>query len=126
MQTEHTLSTIDWNSDVYKITDGFTMELGSHTGLSRAERVCQAVTLFEDNTPFEYYVYCFEFDDGKWYVGETEHLAQRISTHSNERDIQNIEVVEGVPSREDAREREREMSYEIAIDKDSTEIYGGR
>jgi len=126
MQTEHTLSAIDWNSDVYNITDGFTMELDSHTGLSRADRVCQVVTLFEDNTPCEYYVYCFKFGDNKWYVGETEHLAQRISTHSNERDIQNIETVEGVSSRENAREREREMSYEIAIEKCSTDIYGGR
>jgi predicted GIY-YIG superfamily endonuclease len=120
------LKEIDWDEPEYKIVDGVTMELDSHTPLDSEELVKRAVSIFEDNTPFNYYVYCFQFDSNKWYVGETRNLAQRINTHSNEKNIKNIETVEGVESREVAREREREMSYEIAIKRDSTEIYGGR
>lgn len=121
-----TLQPIDWNADLYEITDGVTMELSPYTALSHGDLVKEVVSVFEDSTPFEYYVYCFQFDGDKWYVGETKNLAQRISTHSTDKSIENLEVVEGVESREEAREREREMSYEIAIKKGTTEIYGGR
>lgn len=123
------LKAIDWSSDTYDITEDTVLELTPHTGLSNSEVVKLVTEQYEQEADAEHFVYCFSYEvDGetRWYVGETSNLKQRISTHSLEKNIDNIEVVEPASSREDALEREREMSYEIAIEKGTTEIYGGR
>lgn len=123
------LKPIDWSEDTYQITDDTTMEISPHTGLSNAEVVKLVASEYEQQCDAEHFVYCFSYEvDGetRWYVGETSNLKKRLSSHSLDKNIDNIEVIEPAGSREEALEREREMSYEVAIDKESTEIYGGR
>ena len=121
------LSAIDWDSDEYRVTESSTIDLSSDDISNRAELIRMAMKSYEAAQESPHYVYCFSFDGGdRWYVGETANLVNRISTHIRERGITNIERVETVENREQGLERERELSYEIAIDKGSTEIYGGR
>lgn len=123
------LQPIDWSGGSYPITDDVTLELSKHTGATRGDIIQSVIRSFEETTPFEYYVYSLKLDkdsDTSWYIGQTENLTQRIYSHINSKNVTNIERVEGVDSREDARERERELSYEIAIEKKTTKIYGGR
>lgn len=119
------LGPIDWSADAYHIVDDVTFDLQSHTGLSRREIIKQVVSTYYHIDEHEFHVYCLEIEDG-WYVGETGNLPTRVATHMNKRNVSNIERVEPVDNREDALERERVMSYEIAIEKNSTDIYGGK
>lgn len=78
-------------------------------------------------TPF--YVYGIRLErDGEtwWYVGQTSDLQSRISTHKSDKNVLNIEYIEGFDTREGAKEREREMAYEIAIERETTNVLGGR
>jgi predicted GIY-YIG superfamily endonuclease len=123
----NTLSPIDWNSDEYVVTESASIDLSSDDISDKAELIRMAARSFEVSEDSPHYVYCFSFDDGeRWYVGETSNLSDRLATHIRERGITNIETVEPVSDREEGLERERELSYEIAIAKKSTEIYGGR
>jgi len=104
-------------------------DIGKYTGLSSDESAAVLAKSFEMQNPDSHYIYCFSFDrDGSecWYVGETQNLEERIKTHSRQKDVQSIELVECTDNRKEARERERELSYEVAIEKNSTKIYGGR
>lgn len=121
------LSPINWSEDMYTITDSMSVDLSSDDLSNRSDLIKAIVRSFELSQDCDHYVYCFSFDDGsRWYVGETENLYDRFLTHIRERGITNIETVEPVPDRGEGLERERELSYEIAIEKGSTEIYGGR
>lgn len=125
----HELTPIDWSGGTYDVVDGVTVETSQHSSCNRASLIQRATRQFERHTPYDYYVYAFKFTrDGDvcWYVGQTENLYQRSCTHLNDKTISNIEHVEGVNSRAEARERERELSYEMAIEKNTTSIYGGR
>lgn len=125
---DDSLQAIDWDSDSYEIVDGVTMELSSHSTLSRDGFIREAASAFEDNTPYEYYVYCIKYEeDGNehWYVGETENLTNRIATHSREKDIENIEYIEGAESRENARQREHDLHAEVILEQQSKNVWGG-
>jgi predicted GIY-YIG superfamily endonuclease len=121
------LSPIDWSDDEYHIDESTTVDLSSDDISQKSELIKMIVRAFELTQDSEHYVYCFSYDGGsRWYVGETENLYDRFSTHIRERGITNIERIEPVSDRDEGLERERELSYEVAIEKESTEIYGGR
>jgi predicted GIY-YIG superfamily endonuclease len=112
-----------------QLPDGVDLDIQSTTGLSNEEAAKLIAGRFQDYMPEQHYVYCFSFEQNEtecWYVGETGNLRDRIATHTRQKDIDQIERIEVVESRDEALEREREMSYEVAIDNDSTRIYGGR
>lgn len=100
--------------------------LADHSALERDEMLQNIVSLLDRQLTCDHYVYCFEFDDSNWYVGETANLKDRFATHRRDKNITNIERLEKVSDKAEALERERELSYEMAISKDTTDIYGGR
>lgn len=100
--------------------------LTEHSSLNRDEILSNIVSMVDIEYDCNHYVYCLELNDSAWYVGETENIKNRFSSHKREKNVTNIELIEEVPDRETALERERELSYEMAIEKNTTEIYGGR
>jgi len=122
-----TLEKIDWDSDMYHIDETTVVDLSSDDISDKTELIKMILRSFERSQDANHYVYCFSFQDGDaWYVGETENLYDRLTTHIREKGITNLEHVEPVADRDAGLERERELSYEVAIDKKSTEIYGGK
>jgi len=122
------LSEIDWQSSSYDVTDSVTVDLSADS-VDRLSVMKSVIRSFENESSSPHYVYCLEIEkNGEqcWYVGESANLYDRITTHIRKKNILNIQRVEELPSRQDALEREREMSYEIAIQKNTTNIYGGR
>jgi predicted GIY-YIG superfamily endonuclease len=121
------LDRIQWSSNEYTVNDSVSLDLSSHEVVDRRALLSTAVKIYEQQAPDDYYVYCLEIDGGSsWYVGETANLIDRVTRHLSDKNVTNIEAIEPCDSRECAREREREMSYEVAIEKECTEIYGGR
>lgn len=126
MATE-TLEAIDWNDETYAVDDTTMVDLSSDDISSKTELIKMIVRSFESSQNANHYVYCFSFKGGDaWYVGETENLYDRFTTHIREKGITNLEYVEPVENRDIGLERERELSYQIAIEKQSTDIYGGK
>jgi predicted GIY-YIG superfamily endonuclease len=122
------LRKIDWDADSYEVTDDVQIDLRSNATLDRDKIILECVSAFEQNVSHEHYVYCIKYEhngDTRWYVGETANLADRITTHSRNKNIQNVERVEGVDSREEAREREHDLHAEVILDKQSTDVWGG-
>lgn len=87
--------------------------------------------------PFNgHYVYVLSFTKDKeecYYVGETSKVRERIRKHvtrsSNKelRNASNITVEKIIKVKEEkVKEREREVAKEIAIEKDTNNIYGGK
>lgn len=121
------LSPIDWTDDEYVVSNSTSVDLSSDDLSSKAELIKMIVRSLERSDDSPHYVYCFSYDGGdRWYVGETANLYDRFATHIRQKGITNIEHVEPVSDKETGLERERELSYEVAIEKGSTEIYGGR
>jgi GIY-YIG catalytic domain. len=121
------LSSIDWDSNFYDITENASVDLSSDSPIDKQEIIRTVAKLFEKSTDSTHYVYCLSVDEGsRWYVGETANLYDRFCTHLRTRDVTNIEFVKPASDKEHSRERERELSYQVAIDKNTTEVYGGR
>lgn len=120
------LDRIDFSNDKLELCNGSTVLLTEHSALERDEMLQNIVSLLDRQLMCDHYVYCFEFGDSNWYVGETENLKDRFATHRRDKNITNIERLEEVSDKSEALERERELSYEMAISKDTTDIYGGR
>lgn len=120
------LERIDWTENSIDVSENSTVLLNEHTALSRGEVLQNIISIFDEESNTDYYVYCLEIDENNWYVGETSNLPKRFSAHKRDKNITNIERIEEVQSRKEARERERELSYEMAIEKETTDIYGGR
>lgn len=120
------LDRIDFSNDKLELCNGSTVLLTEHSALERDEMLQNIVSLLDRQLTCDHYVYCFEFGDSNWYVGETENLKDRFATHRRDKNITNIERLEEVSDKSEALERERELSYEMAISKDTTDIYGGR
>lgn len=120
---------IDWSADSYSVTDETTIDLSASGGIDRESMLRYVARCYEQDVEHDHYVYCLtlpsshEYD---WYVGETTQLEQRISTHIREKGVTNIERLENVPDKETALDREQEMFLEVAIDKESTKLCGGR
>lgn len=122
---------IDWRTGngTFPITSSVSYDMNSYSGLDRRAKIVELARLFEECSDESHFVYCFKYEkNGEqwWYVGETGHLTNRILTHTNEKDVIGIEILESVEDVDAGRERERELSYQVAIDKETTNIGGGR
>lgn len=76
----------------------------------------------------EYYVYEIAFDYGEsYYVGQTSDLQRRMSEKSCSPDgtPTNISIT-SVNTLEDARQLERDRFFDIAIEEDTNNVYGGK
>lgn len=114
--------TIVENGDAF---ENVNINFSEHSSLSDPERIRAAARALEECSegPF---VYCLKLSGGTFYVGETKHLSNRIGTHARDKQIDRIQHVETVPDKETARDREQTLSFEIAIEKNTTDIDGGR
>jgi len=96
--------------------------------MSRQELV-KKMREIQNNTIGESYVYVIivkREGEEYFYVGKSNNPSSRIKNHINKKNVVGIERVEGCISESSALERERELSYEIAIEKDTTNILGGK
>lgn len=107
------------------LLENVQFEFSDSTGLSNNDVIKTIAQGLEQHAD-GHYVYCLELDDESFYVGETSQLSTRIATHVREKDVQDIERVELANDKNEALERERELSYEMAIEKQTTNIFGGR
>lgn len=126
MKDNMILDRIDFTDEKLELCNGSTVILTEYSALERDEMLQNIVSLLDRQLSCDHYVYCFEFGDENWYVGETKNLRDRFATHRRDKDITNIELLEEVSDKTEALERERELSYEMAIEKGTTDIYGGR
>jgi len=79
-------------------------------------------------TPGKSYVYVIEvmYNGAKhYYVGKSNNPVSRLQTHLREKKVIGIDSIEGCKTEDDALQREREKSYELAIEEDTTKILGG-
>lgn len=71
--------------------------------------------------------YSFQKDSEKfYYVGQTTRPVKRIKKHLRKKNVRAVERVEYADNKESALERERELSFEIAIENNTKNILGGR
>lgn len=108
------------------LLENVQFDFNESTGLSNDDIIKTMATGVEQQED-GHYVYCLRLNgENSFYVGETSQLSTRISTHLREKDVRELERVELTSDKDEALERERELSYEVAIEKGTTNIYGGR
>lgn len=82
------------------------------------------------------YVYVLELFSGRWYVGMSKYPKNRIQQHSGNQSVGGkewtkihppvaVDRVEEFENREDAREREDELTVELAREKGPSNVRGG-
>jgi len=118
---------IEWSGESIQLSDSISMSVSRNDSTKRRDVIRMIARQYDRFTDADFYAYSLELDNGdRWYVGETANLYDRISTHLRDKTVSNIHRIEQLATKEDAKERERELSYELAIEKGTTEVYGGR
>lgn len=128
MYMNSVLREIDWTDDEYDVCENVSVDLSSDSP-NRDSVIRNVARMFERGTSVDHYVYCITYQDSGdtcWYVGETANLADRISTHIRQKTVINIDLVECRDSKDDAKEREINLFKEKILEKESTNVFGGK
>lgn len=104
-------------------TASITFDKKGHNTL--IDKMCK----MQSSTVGESYVYVLVImkdDEPYYYVGKSNNPTNRLTQHISSKSVVDIERLEGCKSEKAALNRERELSYELAIEKDTTNILGGK
>lgn len=125
---------VNWPNDpsIFSIsTEAMSMCKFEEQGETSKEDIIERMEQLIDNTDDGrgFYVYVIKLlrdNELWWYVGQTINPIQRLKTHLQNKNVVGVDRLIGVSNRDAAKEKERKLAYEVAIEKNSTNILGGR